>query len=66
MSKNKEIHSFYRLGYETGFKSAILAMKEISLPPTEECKVFLQECVDKLINYYNKYPCIQEISIEEV
>ena len=53
-----EISKFYKLGYERGYKTAILHLKERGLK--ENYPAFFDNVIEDLLNYYNSYPIIME------
>lgn len=51
----KELSKFYKMGYEMGFRDAILKAQSL------KSDVSLIEITDILMDYYNSYPCIEKM-----
>jgi hypothetical protein len=54
---NKELSEHYKLGYKTGFKTAVLSLMK-------HCND--DGLIDKLIADYNKQPLIDHMTIKEI
>ena len=65
MNLKKELSKFYNLGYKFGFKTALLRLQYYRNKNPEH-EVLFRLMLDDLLDYYNNYPMIQPLELEEI
>lgn len=66
----EESSKFYKIGYRTGYQTACRALEKMEakdIPLEDErFKVFISECIEQLLKYYNSYPCIEHLFSKDI
>ncbi len=58
----EKVSRFYKIGYEIGFKTAIIfLMRKQEEEREQELSNYLNKIIANLLEEYNKYPCIKPI-----
>lgn len=62
----KDEQPIYKQGFRTGYMTAVLFLYEYKKDLSSLSKEELYKIADDLIACYNKYPCIEKITIDKI